>query len=289
LNGSFRVQERKSLNQSLRSGLGAGCPARAFAAFTLIELLVVIAIIAILAAMLLPALARAKEKAQSIKCLNCMKQLTLCWIMYAGDNDDRVVHNWLSFPSGKSSPEAWIAGNVSTLPGAINLDDIRTNRLFSYNTSVEIYKCPSLTGKAPAGVDARSLVRSVAMNGRMGGADVADAAAYGVYDTSYILGPNYPMFKKLSQIRKPFPSGAFVFVDESLNTVDDGYFAVQLAPLWQNSPTIRHSRGATISFADGHSERWKWKGLNIEQDYNVPMLASNARDLQRLQEATALP
>src|SRR6202035_356281 len=119
----------------------------------------VIAIIAILAAMLLPALSRAKEKAQSIKCLNCMKQLTLCWVMYAGDNDDRVVHNWL-LPSGLSSPEAWISGDVSRPLGATNLNDIRNNRLFAYNTSVGIYKCPSLTGRAPAGVGAAALVRS---------------------------------------------------------------------------------------------------------------------------------
>ncbi len=276
-------------NPGARAASGQVIPSRKpRRGFTLIELLVVIAIIAILASMLLPALSRAKEKAQRTKCLNCMKQLALCWIMYAGDNSDFVVHNWL-VPSGLSSPESWIAGDVNTATGATNINDIRNNRLFAYNTSLEIYKCPSMSGRAPAGVPAAALVRTLSMNGRMGGADAADAARYGVVDTSYILGAGFPMFKKTSQIVKPTPSAAFLFLDESLNTLDDGYFAVRLSNTWQNSPTTRHSRGATFSFADGHAERWGWRGLTTEQGVDITPTPAQAVDLKRLQDSVAVP
>jgi prepilin-type N-terminal cleavage/methylation domain-containing protein/prepilin-type processing-associated H-X9-DG protein len=252
--------------------------------FTLIELLVVIAIIAILAGMLLPALSKAKTKAQATQCLSNLKQLGLAWIMYYGDYNDRLVPNHLG------TTNAWIGGNVAALPGATNELDIRNAKLFPYNGSVAIYKDPAANElpndlKSQRARIPKGLVRTYSMSGRMGGHP----------DQAGILGAKFPICTKFGDIVVPSPSGSLVFVDESKETVDDGFYATQAPPsrTWQNSPTARHGRSAAFSFADGHAEVYRWRVLMVDQDLDTPAANSKGgnsiEDLKRMQRIVVGP
>jgi prepilin-type N-terminal cleavage/methylation domain-containing protein/prepilin-type processing-associated H-X9-DG protein len=253
--------------------------------FTLVELLAVIAIIAIIAALLLPVVSESQEQGRATQCINNMKQLQMAWIVYALDNGDNLAPNWVQ--GGNNSPPAWCNGYIN-YPNCTNITGITSGVLFPYVLQTSIYHCPDAVL-----IKGQFQQRTCAMIDRMGGGNAADSARFGVPDTgasdfSGALETEFPIIKKLTEIKSPSPAAAVVFVDESQLTVDDCIFGCDWND-WRDSPTARHDDGCVFSFADGHAERWQWHGINTDQPntYN-PTNIAQWRDLRRFEAAVVV-
>lgn len=243
--------------------------------FTLIELLVVIAIIAILAAMLLPALSKAKAKAQSIQCLSNMKQWGLANTMYVGDNEDRLPLFGDTFPY---SPEVmWWYQKLA--PYVVKQS---AGEKGNYEAlSADVRKCPAGQPKAPP-LSSPAMARYVEWNCWIG----VNYGAFGNPLTAPFYYGNNMQPTRAARIRRP--STSLIFMDcvthyvytpltwpfdqdlnnDGMKDSNSGVYSGEFA--FNNGRPTVHNDGGNTTLLDGHAERVAFKKL-YEWQNNKPV------------------
>ncbi|MCP4258573.1 MAG: type II secretion system protein [Planctomycetes bacterium] len=260
--------------------------------FTLIELLVVIAIIAVLMAILMPALSRVREQGKRIVCEHNLKSLTLAWVMYSDDNDDKIVNGAGGFhymQSGMTQDgtsngiieRAWVGRGWGNNWNNQNVTDtgwteeqkkqgIREGALWPVCSDYDSYKCP--TGRTNEFV---TYAVVDAMNG-LHRSGTTSKGGHHPFAVGKRVGGTMLWVKRRSEISSPAPAKRMVYIDEGAMTPDSFATHYQANNTWWDDPPIRHGDGTTVSWADGHAGHLKWRAAETieigkrNQDYYGP-------------------
>jgi prepilin-type N-terminal cleavage/methylation domain-containing protein/prepilin-type processing-associated H-X9-DG protein len=288
-------------------------------AFTLIELLVVIAIIAILAAMLLPALSRAKQKAQGVQCMNNHRQLALAWRLYADDSHDVLVYASGdvaldgSHSSPGSNPLNQYAWNLSNMDfdsnNRYNWDpslDLMKRPLWAYAKTANIYKCPSDHSTITVNGVVKPRVRTMSMNLYVGGFVDDNGGILGT-DGGWSFANGYRIYHKLSDFggsASAPPDRVFVFLDMREDKVNWGNFMIDMTGYSPTQPAsytfttdlpgMYHGLACGFSFADGHAEMRRWRDPRTTPPLNdalaqTTVASPNNQDVAWLQDHSTRP
>ncbi|MGD8786747.1 MAG: type II secretion system protein [Phycisphaerales bacterium] len=268
--------------------------------FTLIELLVVIAIIAVLMAILMPALNRVKEQGKRAACLSNLRQLTLTWILYADENNDKIVNGEAYEGSdgqavmptaGRHAYEQWWTGDDCAagyqageqLPELTQINGIKAGALYPYCKNEKLYRCPTgIRGEM------RTYTIVDSMNGYCRSGTFSGSSSNPV---GMRVGRTVLWIKKRTEISVPGPSKRMVFLDEGRVTPDS--YAVNYAVAeWWDPPHVRHGDGTNASFADGSVGYLKWDGIKTiktgkqanPEHHMVPETDEEFEDLKKVQK-----
>ena len=256
--------------------------------FTLIELLVVIAIIAILAAMLIPALSRAKIRAQGTGCMNNTRQLQLAWRMYGEDNRDELP---FGYATQANAPYVWVAGDIGnpspTANDNWNYDTtIKKGAIWPYcGNAVSLFHCPAdpTYGQNPQG--RRVPRRSVSMSNWIGGNGDSPQTNYKGYWG--LNAPKSTVARKLSNIGNPGPAMTLIILDESYDSINYAYFVIEMNGYPDPAttevvdyPGHYHNNACGFAFADGHSEIHKWRDPRTTPPYSSALTISQCPNNQ---------